>query len=381
MGLPLTAMALLTAVACASCFSVPPEGAAATTEPAPFSAVAPIPRRRILAQPFQPDSIVEEAIDRGLRWLVRHQGPDGAWHAANFSKECVPQVTGCLNPGQPEHTSGATAAAVLAFMGDGSTHTQGRFRNQVKAGLRFLIEHQAASGAFTAELGMYHITNHVLATLAVVESYNATKSHIFKKSAVAGLRYLATWQLPGGGFPSSRNASEEPDPVTSAWALITLMIENPLLTLQDDTMLSQAMLFARKRFEDAPADPANMASMLFVNKLWPVGRSQARIDSAFTDLLVSRADFVMNRPKQQTVLYSVTSRYFAEHVTHQQAHRTQGSSAILLSEHARGCTAGSWTEEESHGWAASGGRVASTALTLLTLQVPRHFRPLVNFQN
>ena len=95
-----------------------------------------------------PDS--ESAVDRALVWLAAHQRRDGSW---NFSlKGC--NCGGCSHAGKGHVIlNGATALALLPFLGAGQTHEKGYHRAAIEAGLQYLIRKQSNDGGFYESQG------------------------------------------------------------------------------------------------------------------------------------------------------------------------------------------------------------------------------------
>src|SRR5579862_9495430 len=57
----------------------------------------------------------EDAVRAALRWLARHQSPDGSWASAGFAAQCAGEK--CSGPGGREFDTGDTGLALLAFLG------------------------------------------------------------------------------------------------------------------------------------------------------------------------------------------------------------------------------------------------------------------------
>ena len=81
----------------------------------------------------------ELAVVRGLRWLMAHQrhggSTDGSWNFDHHKSICQGQ---CADPGTEGSSTGATALALLPFLGAGHTHLEGEYRDTVRRGLYYL---------------------------------------------------------------------------------------------------------------------------------------------------------------------------------------------------------------------------------------------------
>lgn len=75
----------------------------------------------------------ESAVDAALAWLARNQEPDGRWDGVKHgaSAPCDPAVTGL---------------ALLAFLGAGHTEKVGKYKENVKKGIAWLISQQREDG-------------------------------------------------------------------------------------------------------------------------------------------------------------------------------------------------------------------------------------------
>lgn len=161
----------------------------------------------------------EEAVARALRWIVAHQAEDGGW---NFDHR---RGTGCDkrcgNHGNAVNArNGATAMALLPLLGAGNTHQDGRYKENVNRGLRFLcLRQDKATGSFHEPQGdMY---SHGLAAIALCEAYAMTKDRALQKHAQGAIDFIATAQDPvGGGW---RYAPRQPgDTSVVGWQMMAL---------------------------------------------------------------------------------------------------------------------------------------------------------------
>jgi len=126
----------------------------------------------------------EEAVRAALEWLRRHQDPDGSWKCADFVKQCS-KTCQSENPakygdgrGFPEHDVGVTGLAVLAFAGYGHTHREGVYQEYVEClrkAVDYLLKVQVKSsdpttnGRFGSDKHEQWIYDHAIATMAMGE--------------------------------------------------------------------------------------------------------------------------------------------------------------------------------------------------------------------
>jgi hypothetical protein len=140
------------------------------------------------------------AVTRALEWLAAHQSPDGGWEAAGFDKWCNGKADGSTRTdgaGKPTYDVGVTGLSLLAFLGAGYTSRgDHEFSKVVQSGLRYLKNVQDPEGCFGARTGSHFIYNHGIATLAMVEAYGMTGSALFKAPAQKGLDFVAIARNP-----------------------------------------------------------------------------------------------------------------------------------------------------------------------------------------
>ncbi|MEE9394520.1 MAG: hypothetical protein V3W41_18655 [Planctomycetota bacterium] len=109
-------------------------------------------------------------LDGALEWLGKAQKKRGFW------------TTGA---GDEKGAVSATALALLAFAGEGTTHRVGSGRGLVRGALSWLKSQQRIDGGFSPDP-----SQHALATLAFCEIYRLTKSPVVKGTAQKGLGQL-----------------------------------------------------------------------------------------------------------------------------------------------------------------------------------------------
>jgi hypothetical protein len=133
----------------------------------------------------------EGATEAGLRWLKKHQSPNGQWSATRYFANCT-DGNKC-EPGKDEsgdEDAAMTGYAVLCFLGQGYDHkTPNKFRPVVKKGLEYLISIQKPDGL----IGERNY-EHPVATMALVEAYGMTNDPELRKPAQLGVDMILARQ-------------------------------------------------------------------------------------------------------------------------------------------------------------------------------------------
>ncbi len=141
----------------------------------------------------------EAAVALALQWFANHQLPDGSW---SFDHTIAPSCQGkCRNPGNlRDARNGATAMALLPFLGAGQTHQTGKYKQNVRAGLYYLISNMKLSnqgGSFHEGGGSMY--SHGLAAIALTEAYGMTQDRALLQPAQAVVNFICYAQDPVGG--------------------------------------------------------------------------------------------------------------------------------------------------------------------------------------
>ena len=164
----------------------------------------------------------ERAINAGLGWLSRQQTGDGHWELHQ----------GYPDAGRPyiKTDTGATALALLAFLGHGETHQIGEHRTVVAKGLKWLREIQdPASGDLHDQRqeegrnGAFYA--HAMGTIVLCEALALTQDDQLRPSAERAVKYLIASQHPEMGGWKYRPLNQRVmsgDISVTAWALMAL---------------------------------------------------------------------------------------------------------------------------------------------------------------
>jgi len=162
----------------------------------------------------------EEAVALALKWIVKHQLPDGGWdldHTRGPGK-----FRDSTHPGNRNARNGATALAILPLLGAGHTHIEGEYKKEVLAGLNYLMKNGKRSGRGRSYLenggNMY---SHGLVSIVFCEAFAMTKDPQLAPFAQETIYYIEEAQDPiGGGW---RYRPREPgDTSAVGWQVMAL---------------------------------------------------------------------------------------------------------------------------------------------------------------
>ncbi len=166
----------------------------------------------------------EAAVAAALKWFADHQNHDGSW---NFDHRTGPCQGRCSDAGTlSDCRTGATAMALLPFLGAGQTHQQGQYKQVVERGLYFLTSQmrvRSEGGMQAGDLAqpggsMYA---HGLSAITLCEAYAMTHDRKLMHPAQLSLNHIMYAQDPvGGGW---RYVPRQPgDTSVVGWQLMAL---------------------------------------------------------------------------------------------------------------------------------------------------------------
>ena len=166
--------------------------------------------RKATAQRKGGSGASEAAVESALKWIAAHQNADGSWsYDHRLGGKCQ-----CGNPGSSTGSFGSTGLALLPFLSAGYTQKEGKYKQNVAAGLKYLVgkmEVDAARGTGKMFGGNEHMYAHGLATIALTEAYGMTKDSKLRAPAQAALNWIIAsqsqdrnfWGYEGGGGDTS----------------------------------------------------------------------------------------------------------------------------------------------------------------------------------
>ncbi|QDV38255.1 hypothetical protein [Tautonia plasticadhaerens] len=367
------------------------------------------PNRSALARRAGASAASEEAVERALDWLSRHQDADGRWDAgtARFRDGSAPKGEDSFTAHCPpadlcsgecyywEADTAVTGLALLAFLGSGYSHTEGKYETVVGRGVDFLLASQGPDGDLrgpSRAVGMYC---HAMATLALSEAYALSGDPKLKGPVVRAVGFLAEATYPGlmgwryapngeirrSPSEDGRGWDYDPHPPIGdtsvlGWVVMVLKSASEVgVAVPPGAVQSARNWLTRVEDGDAsglaryqpsrPADPVMTAEAWVCRQFLGIGGPGAASDEAAGFLL-------QNLPTADA--FNAYYWYYATLAMYQAGGRSWDRwnasvrDSLVGLQRRDGHKAGSWDPDPTR-YGTHGGRVYATALATLSLEV------------
>jgi hypothetical protein len=325
----------------------------------------------------------EASVQAALRWLAEHQGDDGRWEARRneAGREVTPDGRSRPNAGADADT-GMTGLALLAMLGAGNTHLRGAYRENVRRGLNFLLQSQDAHGCLSGSADRYAAMYcHAIATFSLGEAYGMTGEPRLEQSLRRAVAYTISAQDPyGGGWRyQPRDAG---DTSQLGWQFMSLKsaetagIPMPEATRQGIIRYLQSVAsrgnggLASYRPLEAPSRTMTAEAMLCWQFLG-LPRTHPACDEAANYLLGAPPG--VGPPNFYYWYYGTFVMYQFRGDGWQRWNAAVTTQLVNL-QNREGPLAGSWNPDSV--WGGYGGRIYSTALGAMCLEVYYRFLPV-----
>ena len=312
----------------------------------------------------------EKAIIAAIEWLSKVQEKDGHWDTRKFQAET-------------DYDVGGTALALLCYYGWGARHDQpGKYQENVKAALKWLMSQQREDGSLARRGMMY---SHAIGAIALCEAYGITKDEKIKSAALASIKYTINAQhQQRGGWRYS--PGQDSDTSVTGWQVMALHSAR----MAGLELPEKPFDLARKWLDFAgggehgglygyqsPTDisRAMVATGMFCRQLDLVPPSNPKmIESAE---LMKRYPIRDNNPDLYYIYYGTLALY--QHQGSIWQEWNDNLKRILPEIQVKaGNLAGSWNLSRSN--TKVGGRIASTTLAILSLEVYYRILPMYGFR-
>jgi hypothetical protein len=326
----------------------------------------------------------ERAVAAALNWLARHQLPTGNWSLNNFQQVCKDGT--CSGKGAVESDSAATAMALLPFLAAGQTHKdKGPYKKNIAAGLYWLVENIKTDGDLSGATAQRMYT-HGLATICVCEAYGLSRDPKIGAAAQMAINFIVKAQNPTeGGWRYQGTADEPGDTSVVGWQVMAL--KSGIMAGLD--VPTTALTGASKFLKSASSGKGGMFGYMIGGGPTPVMSAVGLLCSQY--LGMKRSDPAMvegvgllmgNLPTPQA--RNIYFWYYATQVLHNVPGEDWDNwnrkmrKLLITTQVKSGCAEGSWdpVEPSKDPWGEHGGRIMTTSLSALTLEVYYRYLPL-----
>jgi hypothetical protein len=328
----------------------------------------------------------EQAVAQALEWLAAHQHPDGHWDVDGFQSLCPPGKVCSGTGSQNKDDCAVTGLVLLTFLGAGHTHWEGKHATVVLSGLNWLLTQMKPNGDLRGTGRMY---SQGIATLALSEAYGMSGDDKLREPVERAVKFIVAAQNPTTGgwryLPGQYG-----DTSIFGWQLMALKsaslagIEVPETTWQKSRKWLQLVGSGRHRGL-AAYQPKEVAPTEQPTPAMTAEALACRVflgESTDSPTLREAADYLMQYPPQwhrENLYYWYYGTVACFQMGGDYWSRWNNSLRDILIEHQTrdGHAAGSWDPNPNvDTWGKEGGRVYSTALATLCLEVYYRFLPI-----
>ncbi len=338
----------------------------------------------------------EQAVQDGLEWLASHQSPDGSWDSDDFMKHCGKIDSDvCEDAGEALSDPGITGLALLGFLGDGNTLTRGPYAHVVRKGVLWLIARQNANtGELPVAIGHARHYYHAIALQALAEALTSTDSARLRQAAQRAVDYAQAVRNPRGAWRYDSPPNGDNDTSVTAWMISALVAAEKAGLAVNPMAIAGGLNFIDEMTDRASGRVGynalgSMSSRVVgINDHFPPEKAETMTaaglfsrlltgqDPSDNAILTKHADLMLKSlPAWDPEKYGCDMYYwyYGSYAMFQMGGRRWKGwnvamrKAVLESQVQVGDAKGSW--DPVGPWGHYGGRVYSTALCVLCLEV------------
>jgi hypothetical protein len=314
----------------------------------------------------------ERSIGLALEWLARNQEPEGRWDTRKHG-------------GNGDYDTASTGLALLCFYGWGVSHTADhKYQGNIRKGIDWLVAQQKPDGNLDGPAGRMYA--HGIAAIALCEAYGVSKDPALKAPAEKAIALIISAQSPKGGWRYTPKPADADTSVTG-WQYMALHSARMAGLEVPETVFENARkwlnlagggkhggLYGYTGPENN--NPAMIATGMFCRQLDLVAPTDPRMIESAEALKMHPMN--VRSPEFYGLYYATLALY-----QHQGPIWTEWNDklkeALPLLQKKDGDAAGSWDPTGGH--TGAGGRVLSTTLATLSLEVYYRLLPMYGFGN
>ena len=182
------------------------------------------------------DEQTERVINRGLRYLIKYQSPNGSWQGRNEKERHYPIAM--------------TAYALMAFQAAGHLPGEGEFGKNVSMGVKYLLDSVSAEGLIGDKNNGQYMYFHGVATIALAELYGQTQAPTMRAKLERLIRIIVSSQNNDGGWRYKPTATDADISVTVLQVVALRAAKNGGLKVPQTT-IDDAVKYVRSCFNES----------------------------------------------------------------------------------------------------------------------------------
>lgn len=184
----------------------------------------------------------QQAVAGALQWLADHQAPDGSWEPDAFmSRDRHKDLPPSDGAGLAQLRVGTTALVLLAFLGDGHGLLGSPHSETVARGAQYLLDTQREDGLFGEEIGNATLYGHALATLAIGElCYGTQRMPPLRKSLQSAVTLLLAARNNYGAWRYTLKPNGDNDTSVTGLAVCALLTADDCKITVGETVFAGA---------------------------------------------------------------------------------------------------------------------------------------------
>ena len=316
----------------------------------------------------------EDAVELGLKWLAKNQQRDGSWSLRGPFR----------SPRGEDNSIAATGLALLAFLGHGETHLDGKYQRVVKRGIDSLIKNQSGNGQFAERNASqsHQLYSHAICSIAICELLAMTQDEFLVGPARDAIGFAEKAQGKQGGWKYAPGAGS--DLSVTGWYVVLFQSAKYAGIQYDEQVLVRAKDFVNSvmladgsqfRYEEDHEPEKTMTSVGFLCQQY-FGWDQD------DPRLVAGGNYFLKNPirwTQKNVYYWYYATQVMRHLDDDTWTKWNDNlKTVLPSKQLKsGAEAGSW-DPEGDPYGGQGGRLYVTCLCIYSLEV--YYRHLPIYQ-
>lgn len=343
--------------------------------------------------------VSERAVNEGLDWLARHQAPDGSWSCeclGSGSRSQCEEAAPCTGEGDT-YEMAHTGLALLAFQAGGHYYFNNTpYSEVVRRGLDWMVAHQRPDGGLIgskpkgrrANYHKHYMYEHGIAAFALADAraaataLGAAENDSYRRATEKAVEFIHANQHTDGGWRYTDDLKRPGDTSVTGWQVLALKsAQEAGIPVHDQCIRKIRKFFeyremgenGRTGYDDRIPQTDATTGVGMLAKQFLLGEPDAPLVSEAARYLADLAEMKWaDRKATQEyadyyLWYNCTLAMFQVGGDLWRRWNDVVRDTIVNLQRHDGCARGSWDPNTK--WGRYGGRIYTTALAVLTLEV------------